>query len=320
MTKQNMTAWFFEGGTVGIPRRLMGLMEPLGLTFDDMGKILYLLYCGTDQVKRTDRYAMEAAQTLHRKGLVHWYTDTGTVDFSPMFDRISASLGNTGSTQPQAVVPEESMFTAGELNFSQLVKQLEQKLGLFLNLRDKQALQEVAQRYNWSYELVGMLYEEYYRNHRKQYDFGFFCQMAYGAAVQDKESMSGFLDGLNTTAYKTTEVLRRLGKRNHPTEPQKEMYLKWSGVWKFTHEMILLAVDETVGADNPNFKYIDAVLEDWKKREITTPEGLEQDRANRQKTQEIDRTINMISPKRTGSKTTAKTKIGEPRNLDFLQK
>ena len=63
MSKQNITAWFFEGGTVSIPSRLLGLMEPLGLNFEDLGKMLYLLYCGTDQIKSNDHYALEAART-----------------------------------------------------------------------------------------------------------------------------------------------------------------------------------------------------------------------------------------------------------------
>ena len=58
LSKQNVTAWFFEGGNVCVPKRLFGLMEPLGLTFEDMGKMLYLLYCGSDQVKNHDRYAV----------------------------------------------------------------------------------------------------------------------------------------------------------------------------------------------------------------------------------------------------------------------
>ena len=51
--KQNLYAWFFEGGVVGVPKRLLGLMEPLGLDFDDLGKIIYLLYAGTDEVNPT---------------------------------------------------------------------------------------------------------------------------------------------------------------------------------------------------------------------------------------------------------------------------
>ena len=43
MTKQNVTAWFFEGGSISIPNRMLGMMEQLHLSFDDIGKIIYLL-------------------------------------------------------------------------------------------------------------------------------------------------------------------------------------------------------------------------------------------------------------------------------------
>ena len=278
MSKQNITAWFFEGGNVSIPRRLLGLMEPLGLTFEDLGKILYLLYCGTDQIKSNDHYAVEAARTLHGKGLIHWFTDTQTVDFSPMFDKISCNLGE----QPSYMAEDNSSFTTSEFNYAQLVKKLEQNLGLFLTLRDKQNIQEAVQRYNWSYELMYEIYRIYYQQHRKYYDFRFFCQMAYGAQVRDKDSFQNFVESLNTTAYKTTEVLRKLGQRGYPTEPQKELYLKWTAQWRFSHEMVMLAVEETTGASNPSFKYIDKVLESWQERDITTPEALAQEQQKRE--------------------------------------
>ena len=272
MSKQNLTAWFFEGGNVSVPRRLLGLMEPLGLTFEDLGKMLYLLYCGSDQIKNHDRYAVEAARTLHSKGLIHWYTDTESVDFSPMFDKIGANLGG----QSQYLADEEGSFTSAQLNYAQLIKKLEQTLGAFLNLRDKQNIQEVVQRYNWSYDLVYEIYKVYYQQHRKEYDFRFFCQMAYGAQVRDSDSLARFTENLNTTAYKTTEVMRKLGMYGAPSEVNKELYLKWTAQWKFSHEMIMRAVEETVGARNPSFKYVDAVLKEWQEREITTPEALEQ--------------------------------------------
>ena len=97
MTKQNITAWFFEGGSISIPARLLGLMEPLGLTFEDMGKMMYLLYCGTGQIKNSDRYAVEAARSLHAKGLIHWFTDTETVDFHLCLIKSAQALVNSRS-------------------------------------------------------------------------------------------------------------------------------------------------------------------------------------------------------------------------------
>ncbi len=287
MSKQNITAWFFEGGTVSIPSRLLGLMEPLGLNFEDLGKILYLLYCGTDQIKSNDHYALEAARTLHAKGLIHWFTDTQTVDFSPMFDKISMNLGE----QPQYLSEENDSYTSSEFNYAQLIKKLEQTLGLFLTLRDKQNIQEVVQRYNWSYTLVYEIYKIYYQQYRKYYDFRFFCQMAYGAQVKDGQSFQKFAESLNSTTYKTTEVLRKLGKKNHPSEPQKELYLKWTAQWKFTHEMVMLAVEDTTGADNPSLKYINKVLEDWQKKGIFTPETLAQEKQKNEKDYQAAKTV-----------------------------
>lgn len=310
LQKQNLTAWFFEGGAVSVPSRLLGLMEPLGLTFEDLGKILYLLYCGPDQIKNHDRYAVEAARTLHGKGLIHWFTDTETVDFSPMFDKISANLGET----PQYVVGEDSNFTASELNYAQLVKKLEKTLGNYLNLRDKQNIQEVVQRYAWSYDLVYEIYALYYRQHRKAYDFNFFCQMAYGAQVRDKESFQRFAEKLNTTTYKTTEVLRKLGQQGYPTEPQKEMYFKWTAQWKFSHAMVMEAVEETTSARNPSFKYMDAVLKEWQERGITTPEALEESKRQQEKEKVGRKTVRR-------SKNTVPQKFKpEGRDLSFLEK
>ena len=240
--KQNLYAWFFEGGVVGVPKRLLGLMEPLGLDFDDLGKIIYLLYAGTDEVKSDDRYAIEAARTLHGKGLVNWYTDRETIDFSPMFDKIAAALGEN-SQKTELTSSDE--FSTNQLNYAALVKKLEREQGKFLSLKEKQEIETAVQKYNWSYDLLYEIYMFYQKNFRRHtYDFAFFCQMAYGAKVEDSGGLARFIESLETTNTKVQEVLRRLGKYNNPTEKQKEMYLKWTNLWKFSHEMILLAADE----------------------------------------------------------------------------
>lgn len=270
MSKQNISAWFFEGGAISIPKNLMGLMEPLGLSFEDLGKIMYLLYCGTDQIMNDDRYAVEAARTLHGKGMINWFVDQHLVDFSPMFDKISQSLGD------QPVYVHQQGFTAEELNYSDMIKRLE-KQGRFLTLKEKQTLQEAVQRYNWSYDLVYEVFTFYQKNYRRHsYDFGFFCKMAFGAKVTDLGSFQQFIESLETSTTRVIEVLKRIGKYNNPTEAQKEMYLKWVNSWKFTHEMILLAADDTINANNPSFGYMDTMLDNWRELAIDTPEKLKE--------------------------------------------
>lgn len=279
--KQNLYAWFFEGGIVGVPKRLLGLMEPLGLDFDDLGKIIYLLYSGTSEVKSDDRYAIEAARTLHGKGLINWYTDKESIDFSPMFEKIAASLGESSE---KINFNDTNEFSTHQLNYAELIKKLEREQGKFLSLKEKQELESAVQKYNWSYDLLYEIYMFYQKNFRKHtYDFSFFCQMAYGAKVEDSGGLARFIASLETTNTKVQEVLRRLGKYNNPTEKQKEMYLKWTNLWKFSHEMILLAADENMAADNPSFAYTDTVLDNWYKEQIVTVDDVKMRKENQAK-------------------------------------
>lgn len=308
MTKQNITAWFFEGGMVGVPRNLLGLMEPLGLNFEDLGKILYLLYCGTDQIKKKDRYAISAAKSLHSKGLINWFVDQETIDFSPMFDRINSNLGE------EPVYVEQKGFSTEELNYSDLLKKFEREQGRFLSAKEKQEIMDAVQRYNWSYDLVHEIYSFYYKNYRRHsYDFGFFCKMAFGAKVDSKAGFGRFVDNLEHSNTKVVEVLKRLGKHNNPTEAQKEMYLKWANLWKFSHEMILAAADDNINADNPSFSYIDAILNDWREQGIDTVEKMRAHKAkhleDKQQKGQIAK-IKRVAPQENFEST--------PRDLSFL--
>ncbi|NLW24499.1 MAG: DnaD domain protein [Clostridia bacterium] len=307
--KQNMTAWFMESGFVGIPKNLLGLMEPLGLSFDDLGKIVYLLYCGVDQVKKTDSYARDAAKTLEKKGLINWFPDMERVDFSPMFNLIAEKLGDDPVYVETAAASEE------EFSYSDLVKNLEKKLGRFLSVKEKIEIQKVAQRYDWPLNLVQEMYMFYQTNYRRQYAFSFFAQMAFGAKVDNLDSFGKFIENLNYTTYKVVEVKRRLGQKNYPTEVEKECYLKWVNEWKFTHEMVLLAVEETIYATDPSFKYIDTVLENWHKQGIDTPEKLKLHKLEREKEKEKEREKEKKTPNTTRI---GQAVYGKIRDLDDL--
>ena len=94
-------------------------------------------------------------------------------------------------------------------------------------MKDKVELQEISQRYGWAYELIKDMYLFYNSHFRRQYSYTFFCQMAFGSKVVDKERFKLFVEKLNYTLNKVTEIKRRLGHKNSPTEIEKECYLKW---------------------------------------------------------------------------------------------
>lgn len=57
----------------------------------------------------------------------------------------------------------------------------------------------------------------------------------------------------------TKKILRRLGKRNPPSEDQLALYRKWVREWGFTREAVEDACAETAKGD-PNMGYLDGVL------------------------------------------------------------
>lgn len=270
MPKENFTAWILENGVIGIPKNLIGFMEPLGLNFEDLGKITYLLYCGCNNIKENDSYAINAVKTLQRKKLIKWFPENERVDFSPMYNLIASKIGGK-----DVQILKEEKNSSGESTYSDILKKIERELGRFLSTKEKIEIQKVTQRYNWSYDLVCEMFLFYQKSYRRLYVFSFFAQMAFGAKVEDKESLKRFIDNLNFTFYKVIEIKRLLGHKNNPTEIEKECYLKWINQWKFSHEMVLLAVQQTIYAIDPSFKYLDSILVNWYAQKIKTPEDVQ---------------------------------------------
>lgn len=269
MNKNNLASWFFEGGAVSIPKRLIGLSETIGLDHKDLGQITYLLYCDS-KISKDDKFSMNAVRGLKRRGLVN-LDETGDdylINFDPLFELIEKKLGLNDATAEE----KKEVSVTSETSYSDMLKKVESELAIFLTVRDKMELQEVVQQYLWDYELVGEMYINYHKNFKRQYPFKFYCKMAYGNNVADLPSLQTFQENLNYLDYKIVEVKKRLGHRKNYSEVEKEAYLKWINLWKFSHEMILLAVEQTLSAKDPTFKYLDKILENWQKDSIKTRE------------------------------------------------
>ncbi|MBQ3921538.1 MAG: DnaD domain protein, partial [Firmicutes bacterium] len=63
------------------------------------------------------------------------------------------------------------------------------------------------------------------------------------------------------------KVCRELGFHRNPTEPEKRIMDSWFGEMGFTIEKVLEACQKTAGIANPNIKYVDSILRDWKSEE-----------------------------------------------------
>ncbi len=285
---KTMLSWLFTGGSVSVPKRLMAFLDILALDFEQVGQLMYLLYL-EGKVEQQDKLGLLAVRGLKEKGLILYDEKSGEVDFSPLFDQIMILSGESETKE------EVSSTTVLE----RLMKRIEKEKGYFLSPKEKYALSEVLTKYNWDEALIYQSFLAYQAHRKDSYQYDFFAKMLYGAGVNSLDGLEQYLKQLNFEKNKVREVLKRIGKYNTPTVAQEEMYHNWSKQLGFSHEMIILACDRTINADNPSFGYIKKILEDWYTHEIFSKEDLERYEAYKKSTNTSTKTRRETKPKET---------------------
>ncbi len=268
--------WFLSGGSVAMPKRMLAYIEPLGLSFEELGEIVYLMSL-EGRVRGGDKMGKTAAQDLVAKRYITYNPDTGDFSLKPLFDRMLQ--GSTAQEEAAASGNAEKEKNVDVL--VNVVKRYEKEKGIILSPKVRGDLSEVILRYGWDSDLTYLIYDYYYSRQRQHYNFLSFAQMAYNAGVNDRASLKSFILSLDYEVTKVREILRLLGKRNAPSEAQRALYNKWSKEWGFSQEMIIMATTDTAGADNPSMNYLDSILASWHTMGITQPSQVEALRAKK---------------------------------------
>lgn len=302
--------WFLQTGSVALPKRLLAYMAPLELSFEELGEIVYL-FSLEGRVPSGDKHAKTAAADLVKKRLITYNADTGAISFAPLYDRMLGNTTAADAARAQGNAAKEADYDT----LTAVVKRYEKEKGILLPANARRDISEIILRYGWSADLCYAIYDYYHTHQRQHYSFLSFAQMAHNAGVSDIPSLRSFVKGLDYEITKVREVLRLLGKRNMPTEPQRALYAKWTQEWHFSHELILMAIDDTTGADNPSMNYLDAILEQWHRLGITRRDQVEVYRAQ-QKSARAQRTARPAVKKRVQTRYVSKE---GPRDFSDLE-
>lgn len=127
---------------------------------------------------------------------------------------------------------------------------------------------EIRTCYEWVEDLklqpeaVIMLLKHMEKNRGKNFTIQSAQQTAVQMAEEDArtaEAAEAFLSRDQSLYQGTKAVLKRLGRRNPPSEDQLKLYRKWVQEWGFTPEAISEACAETAKGD-PSMGYLDAIL------------------------------------------------------------
>ena len=171
--------WFLQAGSVSLPKRFLALMAPLGLSFEELGEIVYLFSLEGRGVPSGDVYARTAAADLVKKRLITYNVDTGEVSFAPLFDRMLGQTTAAEAADAQGNAAREADYDT----LTSVIKRYEKEKGILLSARARRDISEIILRYGWSSDLCYHIYDYYHTHQRQHYSFLSFAQMAHNAGV-----------------------------------------------------------------------------------------------------------------------------------------
>lgn len=92
------------------------------------------------------------------------------------------------------------------------------------------------------------------------------------------------------------QVYKKLGKRHNVSEPDEDLFAKWTERWGFDLQTILAAADETTKG-TPTFAYLDGILERMHSEGIRDAKGL---RASQVRDQAVKNLLKQLGMRGTG--------------------
>jgi DnaD/phage-associated family protein len=93
--------------------------------------------------------------------------------------------------------------------------------------------------------------------------------------IDTAEKAQEYIEMNNLKASGANKVLRHLGLKRNPTADECRLYDKWSDDWGFTLDTVLCACREMTKINNPNFAYIDRILNAYRGKGLTSVAKIE---------------------------------------------
>jgi len=265
-----------------LPVRLLEKMEALNLPPEHLGYLVLAMARCQEGLSYGELARDRWIKWCLAEGWARWQGqgDNKSITYSPLWERLYEVWRKNS---------QEDNLAAGwqkrEFNFEKILKWIDAERGsLSITLREKQVIQEFNLKYGWSSDFILIFLQlAFERGNRQVHAYQPIAKKVYESGIDTVQGLIKFMDEQDWVQYKTAEIKKCIGQYGGVTRPQREMYLKWQNQWKFSHEVILRAAEETVRTNNPNFKYIDAILQDWHEKGVKTIQDAEKAMSEREK-------------------------------------
>ncbi len=105
--------------------------------------------------------------------------------------------------------------------------------------------------------------------------------------IHTDEEMEGYILDQEALHSGAGRVLARWSQRRAPTQDEMALYRRWTGEWGFTEDAVMTACTRLTSASQPNFKYLNNVLEGFHDKGIHTARQMQEEMDREQQMREI---------------------------------
>lgn len=259
---KNQTAfahWLSQEGQLSVPMAIINHLTDIGLTTSDLGHLIVAWGKGQQKQSWTQLQGCSSVRWCISSGLAKW--ENKEISWLPLYNKLFEIHSKDSQLSQQPVETEKK----GEFNYNRIIKWLDNRRGtLSATVKEKKVIQDFNLKFGWSTEfIISFLELCFERGQSNVWTYQNIAKRIFEAGINSIEELASFIDELDWLYHKVSEVKRCIGQYGGVTQPQKEMYLKWSNSWGFSHDIIMRAGEETIRTNTPSFKYIDAILADW---------------------------------------------------------
>ena len=214
--------------------------------------------------------------------------DDGELDFSVQFLKLKNrfySIGlesaddNEGSSQGEDNKTTEAENVFGNEEVKALIKNIEKIIGTNMTTYGFEAIIRLINEKHAAIDMID--YAAQYSNSRKKGDMRYIVRVVENwleKGIRDKESAVNFVREHDERYFIYSVIMKNLfGYDRPPNQGEKEMMNRWIDDEGYSLERILNACKKTTGIREPNFNYVNKVLEGWRNEQKQKEEKANQD-------------------------------------------
>lgn len=280
----------FNRGFASFPRILIDYTVEMDLDYDSLGKLLVLLAeLGTADAFRASHVQLEARTMGHAylqiRRLVYDLADRDLVmfeetrapeerlvlSFAPLFSRLAAIWKHDQEHRAEEPASMLAPVPTVQADHQPVVRYAEERLGRPLSEREIASILEWMQVFTFQEDLARAVIDEGCANGVPR--FAYLNRIAaswHDEGVRSLADLKTIQTEYRRTMAKHNMVARYLGLGRRLSEAEQKLVQKWTEEWGFPDDVLLRACDTTVNIKEPNFRYIDKVLESWQKQGVKT--------------------------------------------------